>query len=324
MSNDYLISLAEELKKTREENNISIDQIFTKTRIDRKYINAIEDGNFSIMPDVYIRAFIKEYAKAIGLDPSEVLEKFESAKEGKKFEKDDQEIKTEPIKKEDKIKKTISSAIEEDERSEVQEASFQKNNLILYIAGAIVILILIFFITKLFLEDEPNQIITEKPFEEILEERNTSAGESDNQVSADLSSSDEVPKIEQKTQTSSVPVENTVGIDQVPVIEGQLNLTIIGNDKSWMRVVSDNTDNVEFIIDKGIVKNVIAKEKFYLHIGNSGGIKLLLNNKDILFSGSPGKVRKIFVTEDGIEYLRRTPDLNAKKESDQGGPGLPE
>jgi hypothetical protein len=73
-------------------------------------------------------------------------------------------------------------------------------------------------------------------------------------------------------------------------------------------------DNVEFIIDKGMTKVFYAKEKFYLHIGNSGGVKLYLNNNDLMLSGNEGKVRKIFVTEDGIEYLRRTPILNVEQE----------
>ena len=80
-------------------------------------------------------------------------------------------------------------------------------------------------------------------------------------------------------------------------------------------MVSHNKDNVEFIIDKGMIKVFYAKEKFYLHVGNSAGVKLYLNNKDLLFSGSDGKVRKIFVTENGIEYLRRTPVLDVEQES---------
>ncbi len=80
--------------------------------------------------------------------------------------------------------------------------------------------------------------------------------------------------------------------------------------KSWIRVVSDEKDNMEFIIDQGITKVLNAKEKFYLHIGNSGGVKIFLNNKDLFFSGSEGKVRKIFVTKNGIEYLKRTPIFN--------------
>ena len=76
MSNQLVKKIADELKEARKKKKISIEQIFTKTRIDKKYLNAIEDGNFSIMPDVYIRAFIKEFAVNVGLNPNEIIEKY--------------------------------------------------------------------------------------------------------------------------------------------------------------------------------------------------------------------------------------------------------
>jgi hypothetical protein len=36
-----------------------------------------------------------------------------------------------------------------------------------------------------------------------------------------------------------------------------------------------------------------AKEKFDLLIGNAGGIKMLLNGKDVQFSGKNGEVKRI-------------------------------
>ncbi len=40
------------------------------------YVSAIEEGNFSMMPGTlfYVRAFIKQYAEAVGLDSTELLE----------------------------------------------------------------------------------------------------------------------------------------------------------------------------------------------------------------------------------------------------------
>ena len=112
MSSEYLKQLSEELKEAREKSKLTIEQIFTKTRIDKKYLNAIENGNFSIMPEVYIRAFIKEYAKAVGLVPSDILSKYELAKEGKSYSQTEVEEVVEPDKKsiEAKIKQAESVA----------------------------------------------------------------------------------------------------------------------------------------------------------------------------------------------------------------------
>lgn len=62
------------LKKARYEKGIDLDQLQDSTKIQKRYLEAIEEGNFSILPgNFYVRAFIKSYAEAVGLDPDEVL-----------------------------------------------------------------------------------------------------------------------------------------------------------------------------------------------------------------------------------------------------------
>ena len=313
MSTDSLKKFAEELKEARENSNLTIDQIFSKTRIDKKYLKAIEDGNFSIMPEVYIRAFIKEYSKAIKLDTAEVLEKYELAKKGLAVDSEKiEEVKAELPKakktKTDKdIKSKISEAVEQDSKSEIKDKPSKNNKTLYYALTGLLMLIFIFVIYKVFLTDPNTEIITEKPFEEIIEEQTAA-----NEVKKDLNVSEIKPKDLEEIKPSLKKNEQKNIIQDIPIQslqEGIMTLTVLGTDKSWIRVVADD-NNMEFMIDKGINKVITAKEKFYLHIGNSGGVKLLLDNKELIFSGLNGKVRKIFVTRDGIEYLRRTPNLN--------------
>ncbi len=313
MSTDSLKKFAEELKETRENSDLTIDQIFSKTRIDKKYLRAIEEGNFSIMPEVYIRAFIKEYSKAIKLDPAEVIDKYELAKKGLTADstiiedvitESPKEIKT---KSDEDIKSKISNAAEQDSKSELQDKHSKSNKTLYYALTGLLMLIFIFIIYKVFLTDPNTEIITEKPFEEIMEEQRTS-----NEVKRDLDISEIKPKDVEVIKPSEKITKNTKIMQDVPIQPlqpGTMTLTILGTDKSWIRVVADD-NNIEFMIEQGINKVITAKDKFYLHIGNSGGVKLLLDNKKLNFNGMEGKVRKIFVTRDGIEYLRRTPNLN--------------
>ena len=53
------------LKSHRESKNIQIDEISDYTKINPKYLHAIEDGNFSIIPNIYMRLFIRSYTKYI-------------------------------------------------------------------------------------------------------------------------------------------------------------------------------------------------------------------------------------------------------------------
>ena len=313
MSNEHLNSLANELKTAREKSKITIDQIFIKTRIDKKYLSAIENGNFSIMPEVYIRAFVKEFAKSVGLDPEETINKFDAAKSGKAYV----DTESDPDQKEELPTERSFGAEEKAPQLEnvnnTSENPGISNKSIYYLVGAVSLLLTIFIIYKVFLAEDDKTIITEKPFEEIVENRDIVDSETndvDVPSNDQMESSDPTPNIQTKIENQKVDAEFV----QQPLTDGELTLSIIAEDDSWMRVVSDDSNNIEFIIQKGMTKVFNAKNKFYLHIGNSGGIKLYLNNEDIQFRGSPGKVRKVFITEEGIEYLRRTPTLNVEQE----------
>ena len=65
-----------DFQKNRESKNITIDDVVKKTRIQKKYIIAIEEGDFEALPTVYIRLFLKSYCKAMGLDEHEILNQY--------------------------------------------------------------------------------------------------------------------------------------------------------------------------------------------------------------------------------------------------------
>lgn len=70
-------SFSEQLKRQREEKKIRLSDVAVQTRISMKFLEAIEAGNFEILPETYIRAFIRDYAKAIGLDPDDTIKRFD-------------------------------------------------------------------------------------------------------------------------------------------------------------------------------------------------------------------------------------------------------
>lgn len=62
------------LRKAREQRGLSLDDIQETTKIRKRYLEAIESGDHSILPgSFYVRAFVKNYSEAVGLDPDEVL-----------------------------------------------------------------------------------------------------------------------------------------------------------------------------------------------------------------------------------------------------------
>jgi len=66
--------LGQLLKKARLERGISLEDLQETTKIRKKYLESIEEGNYKVLPgSFYVRAFIKSYAEAVGLDPTETL-----------------------------------------------------------------------------------------------------------------------------------------------------------------------------------------------------------------------------------------------------------
>lgn len=72
--------LGEVLRRTRLEKGITLDEMSEATKIQKKYLQAIEDGNLDQLPgSFYARAFIKNYAEYVGLDSNELLHQYMSS-----------------------------------------------------------------------------------------------------------------------------------------------------------------------------------------------------------------------------------------------------
>lgn len=65
MGNELLIG--DKLRQARLNKNISIDELQQKTKIQKRYLEAIEQGKFDLLPgEYYIRTFLRQYAAAVG------------------------------------------------------------------------------------------------------------------------------------------------------------------------------------------------------------------------------------------------------------------
>lgn len=61
------------LKNARLQEGMSLDQLYTITKIRIKYLEAIEQNEWSLLPgNTYAHGFIKRYAEVVGLDPEKV------------------------------------------------------------------------------------------------------------------------------------------------------------------------------------------------------------------------------------------------------------
>ncbi len=72
------VSLGDELRGARAARGLSIADVETDLRIKSYYIEAIENGDLSALPDkVYVDGFVRNYASYLQLDPEETLLRFD-------------------------------------------------------------------------------------------------------------------------------------------------------------------------------------------------------------------------------------------------------
>lgn len=69
--------IGEELKKAREERGVSAEEAASDLNLRVSQIENIEEGNLKVFKDVfYLKCFIRDYAKYLGLDEEKIMDEF--------------------------------------------------------------------------------------------------------------------------------------------------------------------------------------------------------------------------------------------------------
>lgn len=295
--------LAKELKTAREKNLMTLAQVASKSKIDLKFLEAMEHGDFAFLPDLYVRAFVKNFARTVGLDENKIYKKFEAARKGIPYVEEPPEYheilrqasevskqktipslsqenqsvrKTKPeIKKKDSL--FTFDAVGENNPAQNIASSISKRNLI--VGGSALGAILLFtFVYFLFFDKSEQIIVVEKPIEDVILQNQ---------------------RYVEDEQSNS----NEVGVG----ISDSLVLMINANDTSWIKVSIDDQASGEFILLPNSQKIVKAKTNYKLTLGNSGAIKLMLNNKQLPFSGRSKAPLNLLIDRKGLKYPDKSP-----------------
>src|SRR5919205_2720270 len=69
-----MASIGTTLREERIRLGLGIDEVEFETKIRAKYLMALEDERFEALPGTaYARAFLRDYAEQLGLDPQELV-----------------------------------------------------------------------------------------------------------------------------------------------------------------------------------------------------------------------------------------------------------
>lgn len=285
-----LDKFAEELKSAREKSGVSLQQMAAKTRIDIKFLEAIDQGNFSFLPELYVKAFLKEYARTIGIDEEETAKKYEAAKLGvSTADADEQKVDStveaskpaEP--KPFESKQTVKTYVDPNTTQQKSGGSQDQKTTMIMIASVLAVVALTIILYLTVFQKSQDIIVEEKPYNEVIQ--------------------DSQPRFTEEKNNK----------EAAPVITDSLLLkftNIDSTDTSWIYIVLDKKISEEFMLYPRRTKTMKAASEFEFTLGNSGVVRLQLDDKDLPFEGRRKSVRYYQVDTSGIQRLSSPPFLN--------------
>jgi len=271
-----LETFGEELRNQRELKQVSLAAISEATRISEKMLEAIEAGKFSVLPQAYIRAFLRAYARAIDLDPEEVLRRYDAV---------NQEIRAAA---EEWVSRTKPHVLRP-ERSSAESSQSSPGISLSSIVAAVVILMAV--VAVIFFANRESAIPTQEPLSKIPFDKAVRESE------ATPAQPDQIPP---QTSPQAPPSATSVR----PVADS-LRLEITTTDSVWVAMVIDNARRGEYLFPPGRIRSWAAKDQFLVSMGNAGAATFRLNGGNIGALGKRGAVvRNVLITQSGIQQIQ--------------------
>ncbi len=271
--------LGTRLKEARTAKGYSLEDLQEMTKIQKRYLAGIEEGNYSMMPGpFYVRAFIKQYADAVGLNSDELLESYKQEVPTSSKEEVYQTMNTAPSRR-----RPISRS-----SSRISEV-FPMILVALFIIGALVIFW--FLYQNMAQKDEPTE-------DEVGE----------NTVIIDKKEEPETPVEEEPEEEEPVeeePVEEPEPTQTIEVgtVEGETtNYTLSGTDTFALKIVARGNSWVEVRDQAGVKplsRNVVAGETVNLDLSD-------VETARIRIGASPQV--DVFINDEKVEYGTPTSD----------------
>lgn len=281
-----MTELGARLKEARESKGYSLEEVQSLTKIQKRYLQGIEEGDYSMMPgSFYVRAFIKQYAEAVGLSSEELFESYSN------------DI---PTNRDEQIPTNLS-------RSNTRKSSGgRSSNVLSYIPTAFVVVVIIGIAFVIWLvaqavmgqddqADAPGQEDTIG-----IEQPDGSAGQEEN-----AQEEEEAPANEEENQepTEELTVENT-GVEgdttnyQISNAD-EVEVTIT-SPETWVGITDESGGTLlgqPLGEGETISFNASEYEWFRIRIGNTTDTVVKINDKEVEFGNESTTQNMIFVTE---------------------------
>jgi hypothetical protein len=238
------------LRQAREEKNISLQHISEATLINIRFLEAIERGDISILPQTYIRAFLREYASFIGLDPSETMKRYDQVIGAATPAAEPPSGTESPV-----IGITPKPTAEAGSDESLGHAkTIRTATLVILVAAAIVVLAIL-------RNGSSTPPPREMPFQNVVKEN-------EERIAGTVGEKQVAAK-----SPSAAPGDS-------------LRLAAVITDSVWVYMVIDQQEPKEYLFPPNRKMSWKAHDRFVITLGNAGAIQFTLNQK---FLGTLGK-----------------------------------
>jgi len=285
------MEIGEILKEARETKGLSLDDIQELTKIQKRYLVAIEQNDFHVLPGrFYARAFIKEYALAVDLDPNEVLQDFDE----EKIELENEEI-------------VQYSRLERSRRPKVAKSSSIFSMLPSIIVIILVIGIIFVAWTLYQRTTLNNDVEVENPTEtdEII--RNVEEPESEepigsndeNEGDEDESEQEDGEELDEESDENFSVVEVGSGNSPTSTLAfhhsgDSVTVSLDANSETYVELRGDSgtTYYVGTLQPDSPVEefDISDEERVYFNVGNASGLSIALNDVELEYPVNPQEI----------------------------------
>ncbi|GAA0496030.1 helix-turn-helix domain-containing protein [Salinibacillus aidingensis] len=300
------MELGQRLKEAREEKGLSLSDIQEMTKIQRRYLNAIEEGQFNILPgSFYTRAFIREYANTVGLNADQLFEEYENelpSPEQEEYER---------ISRVQKHSKQPSS--------EKHSALFSVIPKILTVLLIVAIIVFAYFFYQQTIDpeespeqDNPDEVEITRGDQSQQENKNDDNGsdqketekkengdqnseENENSGSSE-SNSDTGDAEKPQTEVNLTNQSKSGGLSaeyEVKLPDDKFNVTLTTSKKSWLTI---RDANEQVIFDKMLTSDNSPKEFDFsdqksvtMRIGQAAAVDIKVNDTNLKYAFDPKK-----------------------------------
>ncbi|AKL84458.1 DUF4115 domain-containing protein [Bacillus atrophaeus] len=288
------------LKEAREEKAMSLDDLQAATKIQKRYLTALEEGNYDIIPgSFYVRAFIKQYAEAVGLDSDQLFEEFK--KDIPNTYHDDVSEKLSGMKSQRELPKPASKALE-------------VLPTILVIAGVLVVIAIIYVVVQLTMNKSNDQsdaaskkAVTQSeskyeiPKDSTLKDNKKSSSETDSKKDTKTSSAKKDDEKKSDSGKLSIKATGTEGSATTYEVSGadKIELELAASDSAWIRVRDENSSSLkEGTLKKGETykKDITDQKQVDIRTGYAPNLKIKINGEVLSYELDPKDVMAQTIT----------------------------